>query len=85
MRALLSAVVFTAVVLLSAQAEAALICPSGSTSCGANRGCCPPGSHCLPVSGCSVRPGDAPGVQCGKYKCRAGEACIRQEGHLRCR
>ena len=43
------------------------------------------GSRCLPVSGCSVRKGDTPGVQCGKYKCRTGETCVRQDGQLRCR
>jgi hypothetical protein len=89
MRSLFSAGLLTAVLFLSAQAEAALVCPSGSHSCGANRGCCPAGSRCLPVSGCSVRPGDSPrdssGVPCGKYKCRTGESCVRQEGQLRCR
>jgi hypothetical protein len=85
MRSLFPAVLLTAVLLLSAQAEAALVCPQGATSCGPNRGCCPAGSRCLPVSGCSVRKGDTPGVQCGKYKCRTGETCVRQDGQLRCR
>jgi len=85
MRSLFSAVLLTAAVFLSSHAEAALVCPKGSHSCGPNRGCCPAGSECLPVSGCSIRPQDTPGVQCGQYKCRAGEKCVRQEGQMRCR
>jgi hypothetical protein len=85
MRALFATFALTVVVLFSAHADAALVCASGSHSCGPTRGCCPAGSECLPVSGCSVRPQDRLGVKCGKYQCRVGEVCIRQEGQLRCR
>ena len=85
MRSLLSTCVLVAVLFFSAQADAALVCANGSQNCGPNRGCCPAGSRCLPVSGCSKRSSDQLGVKCGKYHCRVGEACVRQEGQLRCR